>query len=168
MVEEEATEEEEEEDTTGEEATSQTKHIAVAEEEEDMTLIEEEEIGMTFKSMVAVVQAEVNLSMNMIEETQNIKNGMTIKAKEEEIERIKGIILKSMKKIRRKILKIRKGLGALQEGIDLLEKTGNIKEETLIEEITPLKEGSMLLKEGVGGSRALIEGIGPGENIPLI
>ena len=166
MVEEEATEEEE--DITGEEATSLINHIAVVEEEESMTLIEEEETGMTFKNIAAVVQAEVNLSMNMIEETQNIKNGMTIKAKEEEIERIKVTILKNMKKIRRKIMKIRKGLGALQEGIDLLEKTGNIKEETLIEEITPLIEGSMLLKEGVGGSRALIEGTEIEENIPPI
>ena len=106
--------------------------------------------------------------MNMIEETQNIKNGMIIRAKEEETEKIKVTILKNMKTIRRKIMKIRKGLGVLQEGIDPLGKTGTTKEETLKEEITPLIEGSMLLKEGVGGSRALIEGTEIGENIPPI
>ena len=106
--------------------------------------------------------------MTLIEEIKNTKNGMITRAKEEEKETIKVTILKSMKIIRRKIMKIRKGLGVLQEGIDPPGKTGTTKEETLKEEITPLIEGSMLLKEGVGGSRALIEGTEIEENIPPI
>ena len=106
--------------------------------------------------------------MTLIEEIKNIKTGMITRAKEEEIKIIKGTIQKSMKIIRRKNMMIRKGLGVLQEGIDPPGKIETTKEEILKEEITPLIEGSMLLKEGVGGSRALIEGIETGENIPPI
>ena len=73
-----------------------------------------------------------------------------------------------MKIIRRKIMMIRKGLGVLQEGIDPPEKIETTKEEILKEETTPLIEGNMLLKEGVGGNIALIEGTEVKGNIPPI
>ena len=107
--------------------------------------------------------------MTLIEEIKNTKNGMITRAKEEEKETIKVTILKSMKIIRRKIMMIRKGLGVLQEGIDPPEKIGTIREEILKEETTPLIEGNMLLKEGVGGNTALTEeGIEVRGNIPPI
>ena len=107
--------------------------------------------------------------MTLIEEIKNIKTGMITRAKEEEIKITKGTIQKSMKTTRRENMMIRKGLGVLQEGIDPPEKIETIREEILKEETTPLIEGNMLLKEGVGGNTALIEeGIEVKGNILLI
>ena len=95
--------------------------------------------------------------MTLIEEIRNIKIGMITRATEEEIKITKGTIQKSMKTTRRENMMTRKGLGVLQEGKDPAEKIETIKEETMIEETTPLIEGNMPLKEGAGGNIALIE-----------
>ena len=55
-------------------------------------------------------------------------------------------------------MKIRKEPEVLLEGIDPEERIEITKEVNMIEEIPALIEGSMLLKEGVGGTKVLIEG----------
>ena len=105
------------------------------------------------------------MSMTLIEEKENTKNGMKAKASKEEIEKIKDIIQKNMK-IRRENMKTRKELEVLLEGIDPTEMREIIKEviiaekggETPIGESLALIEGNMHLKEGADGTTALIEG----------
>ena len=66
-------------------------------EEEDIEVEEVvEDTGEEDTSPIAVVWAEESI-MTLIEETENTKNGMTVKAAEEETEITKVIIQKSMK-----------------------------------------------------------------------
>ena len=66
-------------------------------EEEDIEVEEVvEDIGEEDTSPIAVVWAEESI-MTLIEETENTKNGMTVKAAEEETEITKVITQKNMK-----------------------------------------------------------------------
>ena len=107
--------------------------------------------------------------MTLIEEIENIKNGMIVKAVEEETEITKGIIQKNMK-IRRENMMTRKELEVLLEGIDPEEKIEIeiTKEVTIAEESPALIEGNMLLREGAGGTIALIEGERGAEGTTLL
>ena len=95
--------------------------------------------------------------MTLIEEIENIKNGMIAKALEEETEKTKDIIQKNMK-IRRENMMTRKELEVLLEGIDPEEKIETNKEVTIAEESPALIEGNMPLREGADGTIALKEG----------
>ena len=115
------------------------------------------------------------MSMTLIEEKENTKNGMKAKVSKEEIEKIKDIIQKNMK-IRRENMKTRKELEVLLEGIDPTEMREIIKEVTIEEkggktpvgESAALIEGNTHLKEGADGTIALKEGEkGAGGNILL-
>ena len=105
--------------------------------------------------------------MTLIEEIENIKNGMIAKALEEETEKTKDIIQKNMK-IRRENMMTRKELEVLLEGIDPEEKIEITKEVTIAEESPALIEGNMLLREGAGGTIALIEGERGAEGTTLL
>ena len=107
--------------------------------------------------------------MTLIEEIENIKNGMIAKALEEETEKTKDIIQKNMK-IRRENMMTRKELEVLLEGIDPEEKIEIeiTKEVTIAEESPALIEGNMLLREGADGTIALIEGEKGAEGITLL
>ena len=120
----------------------------VAEEVEDIG--EGEDI-----SPIAVAWEEVN-TMTLIKGTESIDHGMIAKAIEIET---KAIIPKNTKitKRRTEIMKTEKEPEVHLEGKDPEERTETIKETVIAEETTALIEGTMLLKEGVDGSKALIE-----------
>ena len=107
------------------------------------------------------------MSMTLIEEIENIKNGMIAKALKEEIEKIKDTTLKNMK-IRRENMMTRKELEVLLEGIDPEEKIETTKEVTIAEESPALIEGNMPLREGADGTIALKEGEKGAEGIILL
>ena len=136
-----------------------TTHQEILRVEEEDGKEEVEETGEVAITPTAVAEVEANiLTMTLIEEIENIKNGTTTKATEEEKEIIRGTTPRNMNmKKRKEIMMIRRELGALLEGIDPTEMT-EITKETTTEETTALIEGSMLLKEGAGGTIALIEG----------
>ena len=107
------------------------------------------------------------MSMTLIEEIENIKNGMIAKALKEEIEKIKDTTQKNMK-IRRENMKTRKELEVLLEGIDPEEMIETTKGVTTAEESPALIEGNMPLREGADGTIALIEGEKGAEGITLL
>ena len=144
-----------------------TTHQEILRVEEEDGKEEVEETGEEATTPIAVAEVEANITtMTLIEEIENTKNGTTTKATEEEKEIIKGTIPLNMKK-REEIMKIRRELGALLEGIDPTEMT-EITKETTTEETTALIEGSMPLKEGAGGTIALIEGETEAKEITLL
>ena len=126
-------------------------------EEEDTEVVEVvEDTGEgEDTSPTAVVWEEEN-TMTLIEGTESIDNGMIVKATEKEIKDTTPKSIKSIK-IWIEIMKIEKEPEVHLEGKDPEERTETIKEITMTEETTALIEGIMLLKEGVDGSKALIE-----------
>ena len=107
------------------------------------------------------------MTMTLKEETKSIRTGMIVKTPKEETEKAKATT--------QKIMKIRRELGVLLEGIDPIEMIENTKEviivqiggETPVEESPALIEGNMPLREGADGTIALKGEKGAGGNILL-